>query len=257
MTRSAVRLSERSVVVTTALALAAAFLFASAGCAGGEKADNERSAAADSLSAGAASQEMTEYEGIPLSTYYREYDNSIKGPQEIDLDTYRLDVTGLVEHPLSLTYDEVLDHDPQTRLLTLFCVEGWQERLVFEGVRLADVLTAAGPKPGVKTIIFRAADGYSTSLPYDDVDRLDLMLAARINGLPLDAMRGMPFQLVADTKQGYKWIKWLTSIELSDKPFSGFWESRGYSNVADVQKSRIEREARLIEEREPSSPTPD
>ncbi len=240
-------------VVTLAVALA----LASTGCAGGERSEGERSAHVDSLSGGGHNKEMTQYEGIPLNTFYRGYDNSIKGPQSVDLETYRLTIGGLVEHPQSLKYEEVLDHEWQTRLLTLFCVEGWQERLVFEGVRVADLLAPAAPKPGVKTIVFRAADGYSTSLPYEDVDRLDLMLAAKINGLQLDEMRGMPFQLVADTKQGYKWIKWVTSIELSDEPFSGFWESRGYSNVADVQKSRIERERRLIEERQPSSPTPD
>lgn len=233
-------------------------VLAMAGCADGEKADGEQSAAMDSLaSAGEAVQQMTEYEGVPLNTFYRKYDNSIEGPQNVDLSTYRLEVGGMVEHPLSLTYEEVLDHEWQTRLLTLFCVEGWQERLVFEGVRLVDVLEPAGPEAGVKTIIFRAADGYSSSLPYEDVQRLDLMLAAKINGLPLDEMRGMPFQLVADTKLGYKWIKWVTSVELSDEPFSGFWESRGYSNVADVQKNRIERERGLVEKQLPSTPTPD
>ncbi len=248
----------RGPTVLIVTVLATVVVLAMAGCAGGEKADEQRSAAMDSVAnAGGVGQEMTEYEGIPLNTFYRTYDNSIEGPQKADLSTYRLEVGGMVEHPLSLTYDEVLDHEWQTRLLTLFCVEGWQERLVFEGVRLADVLEPAGPETGVTTIIFRAADGYSSSLPYEDVQRLDLMLAAKINGLPLDEMRGMPFQLVADTKLGYKWIKWVTSIELSDEPFSGFWESRGYSNVADVQKNRIERERGLVEKQLPSTPTPD
>lgn len=203
------------------------------------------------------SGEMTEYEGIPLNTFFREYDNSIEGPQSVDLDAYRLDVAGLVENPLSMTYNEVLKHEWQTRLVTLFCVEGWQERLVFEGVRVADILSVARPTAGVTTIIFHAVDGYTTSLPYEDVERLDLMLAAKINGLELDEMRGMPFQLVAQSKQGYKWIKWLTKIELSSEPYAGFWEVRGYSNEAEVQSSRIERERDLIEKRQPSTPTPD
>ncbi|MFH1502816.1 MAG: molybdopterin-dependent oxidoreductase [Candidatus Eisenbacteria bacterium] len=230
------------------------------GCAGGEKGDAEQSAGLDStgnavVPGGAG--ELTEYEDVPLNTFYRTYDNSIEGPQEVDLDDYRLEVIGLVERPASLTYEEVLDRERQTRLTTLFCVEGWQERLLFEGVRVRDVLEEARPTVGVRTIIFHAADGYTSSLPYEDVERLDLMLAAKVNGLPLDAMRGMPFQVVAETKFGYKWVKWVTKIELSSEPFSGFWESRGYSNEADVQTSRIERERGLVADRLPSTPNPD
>lgn len=117
-------------------------------------------------------------------------------------------------------------------------------------------MSAARPTVGVRTIIFHAADGYTSSLPYEDVERLDLMLASKVNGLPLDAMRGMPFQLVADTKFGYKWVKWITMMELSSEPYAGFWESRGYSNEADVQESRIERERGLIADRQPSTPFP-
>ncbi len=82
-------------------------------------------------------------------------------------------------------------------------------------------------------------DGYSTALPYEDVARLDLMLASKINGKVLDATRGFPFQLVAESKLGYKWIKWVNRIELSDEPYLGFWERRGYSDEADVPDDRL------------------
>ncbi len=45
---------------------------------------------------------------------------------------------------------------------------------------------------------------------------------------------------VAESKLGYKWIKWVNRIELSDKPYLGFWEQRGYSDDADVPKARLE-----------------
>jgi len=102
-------------------------------------------------------------------------------------------------------------------------------------VRLADVLALAKPKQGVRTVIFYAVDGYSSSLDYGDVKRLDLMLAAKINGKILDAKRGFPFQVVAESKLGYKWVKWVTRIELSKDPYKGFWEQRGYDNEADVK----------------------
>jgi DMSO/TMAO reductase YedYZ molybdopterin-dependent catalytic subunit len=183
-----------------------------------------------------AEREIKEYEGKRLDPFDREYDNSIKGPQQVDSKGYRLEVTGLVQNPQSLTYQEVLALPNVKRAITLHCVEGWDEHLLFEGVRLADVLALAKPKKGVRTVIFYAADGYSSSLTYDDVTRLDLMLAAKINGKVLDAKRGFPFQVVAESKWGYKWVKWVTQIELSKDPYKGFWEQRGYDNEADVKK---------------------
>jgi DMSO/TMAO reductase YedYZ molybdopterin-dependent catalytic subunit len=183
-----------------------------------------------------AEREIREYQGKPLDPYDRAYDNSIKGPQQVDSQQYRLEVTGLVHTPQSLTYQEVLALPKVKRAITLHCVEGWSEHLLFEGVRLADVLALAKPRPGVRTVIFYAADGYSSSLTYDDATRLDVMLAAKINGKVLDDKRGFPFQVVAESKWGYKWVKWVNRIELSKDPYKGFWEQRGYDNEADVKK---------------------
>jgi DMSO/TMAO reductase YedYZ molybdopterin-dependent catalytic subunit len=183
-----------------------------------------------------AEREIREYQGKRLDPFDRAYDNSIKGPQRVDSKTYRLHITGLVQTPQSLAYQEVLRLPAVKRAITLYCVEGWNEHLLFEGVRLADLLALAKPKKGVRFIIFYAADGYSSSLSYDYAARRDIMLAARINGRVLDAKRGFPFQVVAESKLGYKWVKWVTRIELSDKPYKGFWEQRGYDNEADVPK---------------------
>jgi len=184
----------------------------------------------------AAEREIREYQGKRLDAFDRAYDNSIKGPQRVDSKAYRLRITGLVETPQSLAYEEVLRLPVVKRAVTLYCVEGWNEHLLFEGVRLADLLALAKPKKGVSTIIFYAADGYSSSLSYDYAVRRDIMLAAKINGRVLDAKRGFPFQVVAESKLGYKWVKWVTHIELTDKPYRGYWEERGFDNEADVKK---------------------
>jgi DMSO/TMAO reductase YedYZ molybdopterin-dependent catalytic subunit len=56
-----------------------------------------------------------------------------------------------------------------------------------------------------------------------------------MNGIDLPAERGYPFQVVAEDKFGYKWAKWVTSIEVSDdENFKGYWESRGYDNNAGI-----------------------
>jgi len=67
-------------------------------------------------------------------------------------------------------------------------------------------------------------------------------MAHKMNNLTLAAERGLPFQLVAESKWGYKWIKWITEIELSDEVnYKGYWESRGYSKGGDLDESFLER----------------
>jgi DMSO/TMAO reductase YedYZ molybdopterin-dependent catalytic subunit len=183
-----------------------------------------------------AQVEIHEYEGKALSPYDRQYDNSIKGPQTVDISKYRLLINGKVQQTQSLTYNEVLGLPPITRVITLNCVEGWSETLLFKGVRLIDLFKKASVNKEVRTVIFYAVDGYSSSLDYKFIIDNDLMIAYEINGIKLDSERGFPLQLVAESKYGYKWVKWLTHIELSDKPYEGYWEKRGYDNGADLLK---------------------
>jgi DMSO/TMAO reductase YedYZ molybdopterin-dependent catalytic subunit len=182
-----------------------------------------------------ADHEIRVYQGTKLDPFERSYDNSIKGPQTVDIKKYRLEVSGLVKEPLSLSYGQIIKLPSIKRVITLHCVEGWSETLLFEGVRLADILKPAMPQNGVKTIIFYAADGYSSSVSYNDARRLDVMLATKINGRVLDVRRGFPLQVVAESKYGYKWVKWLTRIVLSRDPYRGFWEQRGYDNEANYK----------------------
>ncbi len=184
----------------------------------------------------AADVEIHEYQGQKLSPFDRRYDNSIKGPQNIDAALYRLVIDGAVESPLSLTYAAVLERPRARRLITLHCIEGWDETLLFEGVRLVDLLAGARPKREAKWVVFHARDGYSSALPLAFVRDRDLLLAFGVNGLALDARRGFPFQVAAESKYGYKWVRWVTRIELSDKPYLGYWERRGYDDGADVEE---------------------
>ena len=133
-------------------------------------------------------------------------------------------------HPLNLTYDQVLARQKYSKVVTLNCVEGWNATILWEGVLLSDIFNQAGVKPGANTVIFRAYDGYSTSLPLDYIRDNDIILAYKQNNVTLTPEWGFPFQVVAEDKYGYKWAKWITSIEVSnDSNFEGYWESRGYS----------------------------
>ena len=180
--------------------------------------------------------EVQSYQGQRLDPAIGPRDNSIKGIQYLNLDTYTLTISGIGGSTHTLTYDEVIAYDTQQRLITLHCVEGWEATILWEGVALMDLIALANPSAQVTTIIFHAADGYTTSLPLETIQSKDLILAYRANGLPLPPEMGYPFMVVAQEKLGYKWARWVTEIELSsDENYQGYWESRGYSNLADVE----------------------
>jgi DMSO/TMAO reductase YedYZ molybdopterin-dependent catalytic subunit len=178
--------------------------------------------------------EIHEYQGEKLSPYDRGYDNSIKGPQKVNISTYRLIVNGKIQKTLLLTYKEITALPSVTKAVTLNCIEGWSEHLLFKGVRIAEIVKASVIGKDVQTVIFYAIDGYSSSLTYKYVVDNDIMLAYEINGITLNEERGFPLQVVAESKYGYKWVKWVTRIEFSDKPYEGYWEQRGYDNDAGI-----------------------
>jgi DMSO/TMAO reductase YedYZ molybdopterin-dependent catalytic subunit len=178
--------------------------------------------------------EIREYQGEKLDSVTAFHENSISGPQHVDINTYKLEVTGLVAKPLSYTYDEATDHQTYQKVVQLDCVEGWSAKVLWEGVLLRDLLAPAQPLPTAKIAIFYAADGYTSSDPLDYVMAPDRLLAFKMNGAPLLPERGFPFQLLAESKWGYKWVKWVTKIELSaDENYKGYWEGYGYSNSGD------------------------
>ncbi len=186
--------------------------------------------------------EVREYEGKNLSSVNDFRENSIKGPQYVDIATYELEVNGLVEKPLTFTYEEVLEgYKHYEKVVRLDCVEGWSANILWEGMLVRDILNDAGVLPETKTVIFHAYDGYTTSFPVDYIMNNDIIMAYKMNEITMPAERGYPFQLVAESKWGYKWIKWITRIELSDNEhYRGYWESRGYSNDADLDEGFFE-----------------
>jgi len=183
--------------------------------------------------------EVREYEGVDLSSINAFRENSIKGPQEVDVENYTLRITGLVANSKNSTYDEVLNrYQNYKKVVTLDCVEGWSVTILWEGFLVRDLLAEAEPLGDAEVVIFHAYDGYTTSMPIDYILDNDILMAYKMNDVILPPERGFPFQLVAESKWGYKWIKWITEIELSDDVnYRGYWESRGYSNSADLDES--------------------
>jgi DMSO/TMAO reductase YedYZ molybdopterin-dependent catalytic subunit len=186
-----------------------------------------------------AGVEVRSYEGKDLSSINDFRENSIKGPQYVNITGYRLTLTGLTNKTSVYTYNDILDKYPHyTKVITLHCVEGWDVTLLWEGVLVRDLIRDAGIDPRANTVIFTAHDGYTTSFPLDYLMDKDILMAYKMNNVTLPAERGYPFQLVAEDKWGYKWIKWIEKIELTDDPaYRGFWEQRGYSNTGDLGKN--------------------
>lgn len=182
--------------------------------------------------------EVREYQGDKLSSINDFRENSIKGPQYVNISNYRLEITGLVETPTNYSYDQVKGFQSYQKVVKLDCVEGWSVNIVWEGVLVSDIIKDTRPLPSANTIIFHAVDGYSTSFPLDYIKNNQIMLAYKMNNATIPPKRGYPFQLVAESKWGYKWIKWVNKIELSDDPnFRGYWESRGYSNTGNLSEN--------------------
>jgi DMSO/TMAO reductase YedYZ molybdopterin-dependent catalytic subunit len=183
--------------------------------------------------------EVREYQGHKLSSIYDIRENTIKGTQYVNNETYRLRITGLVQTPKNFTYQEVITNFTHyKRVVTLNCVEGWSVVILWEGVLVRDLLNETRPNPEATTLVFSSSDGFTTSVPLSYVMNNSIILASKMNNVTIPPQRGFPFQLVAEGKWGYKWSKWVTGIEVIDNPnYRGYWESRGYSISGDLNQS--------------------
>jgi DMSO/TMAO reductase YedYZ molybdopterin-dependent catalytic subunit len=188
--------------------------------------------------------EVTSYQGLNLTSVNgyinilkTHPDVAIKGTQYVDSATYKLAITGMVNTPTNFTYDQVVNGFNSTlQVATLPCVEGWSVTLLWQGVPLADILNRTNASPDANTLIFRAHDGYSSSLPIDYVKHNNIMVAYKINNITLTPQTGWPFFLVANNQYGYKWVEWITEINVSNNSnYLGYWESRGYPNNATLR----------------------
>lgn len=194
--------------------------------------------------------------------------NHWKGAPSIDLAAYRLVVDGEVEHPLSLSYEE-LRQMPQKRFeVTFECCgnspvpdywakvtrvsasmeqvkgHGIMGNAQWGGVSLAQVLERAGVKPAAVEVVFEGADHgpdetagdppevtYERSLPLAKATHPDTLLAYEMNGEPLPPLHGYPLRLVVPGWYGMCSIKWLVGIHLLDREFKGFYQTERYMTV--------------------------
>jgi len=180
--------------------------------------------------------EAAEFQGVKLTPISEQLNNALKGTQFIDKETYRLTINGLVDKPLSLSYADLKSYPQISKLMDLNCVEGWKFTAKWTGPELKTIFADAGVKPEATVAIFHTAEEIDyTSLDLIYIRQNNIIIGMKLNDVTLPPDRGFPFQVVAESKYGYKWAKWVTRIELSSfTNFKGYWENYGYNNNADI-----------------------
>lgn len=189
---------------------------------------------------------------VPNEDFYR-IDTALVVP-EVDTDGWALEVTGLVERPFRITYDELLALPHVEADVTLACVSnevggGLVGNARWQGVPLRDLLARAGVRPEATQVMGRSVDGFSAGFPVELALRegtgpgdAGALVAVGMNGEPLPRAHGFPARLVVPGLYGYvSATKWLRAVELTTFEEEGYWIPRGWAREGPVKtQSRID-----------------
>jgi DMSO/TMAO reductase YedYZ molybdopterin-dependent catalytic subunit len=158
---------------------------------------------------------------------------------KFDPATWKLEIGGLVDKPMTLSYDELRALPRTSQIRNFHCVTGWSVANVhWTGVRLSDLLERVSPQFSAQGVQFTSAEiPYVDSLSLEQAKLTDVMLAYEMNGKPLAREHGAPVRLVIPEMYGYKNVKWVSRIDLVTQPRDGYWEQLGYDRDAWVGRS--------------------
>jgi DMSO/TMAO reductase YedYZ molybdopterin-dependent catalytic subunit len=152
----------------------------------------------------------------------------------IHLASWTLEVDGVVETPLRLTWEEFRAL-PRVELVRDFhCVTTWSRYDVrWAGVSFRVIAERAGVKAAAKFVVARGGEGYTTNIPLEDCLRDDVLLADELEGEPLPLEHGGPVRLLVPHLYGWKSCKFLRGLRFTARDEPGYWEVRGYHNYGD------------------------
>ncbi|MBP0445747.1 sulfite oxidase-like oxidoreductase [Roseomonas sp. SSH11] len=146
----------------------------------------------------------------------------------------RLDIDGLVENPLSLSWAELMALPQEERRNDIHCVTQWSRYdNDWRGISITALLAQARPRREAAFVTMESHDGYTTNLPLADLDRPENLLATHWEGKPLTRQHGGPLRLVVPHLYFWKSPKWIRRISLIAQDRPGFWEVRGYHDRGD------------------------
>ena len=167
---------------------------------------------------------------------------------------WKLEINGLVDHPMSLSLDDIKAREARTQITRHDCVEGWSCIGKWTGMKLGPLIKEAGLKPNAKYLVFHCADSmggaddgtddYYESIAVADAFHPQTILAYALNDKPLEVAHGAPIRLRAEHYLGYKQAKYIMSIEAVESfahimgGKGGYWEdSAGYDWFAGISKN--------------------
>jgi DMSO/TMAO reductase YedYZ molybdopterin-dependent catalytic subunit len=153
---------------------------------------------------------------------------------QVDTATWSFEVSGAVDRPYSLGWDELLALPRHTVQCDIHCVTRWSRfDNSFEGVAVQQLLQRAGVKPAAKFALVFAEQDFTTNLPLDDLDRPDNLVALKHDGEWLTPEHGGPVRLLVPHLYFWKSAKWVRGLALLEKDIPGFWEQNGYHMHGD------------------------
>lgn len=174
----------------------------------------------------------------PNDRFYR-VDVNITPPL-VSPNSWNLAVAGLVDRPLALSLDQIINMALVEQYNTLECVSNeiggdLISTAKWRGVRLKDILQMAGLQSGAQYMVFKCVDGYDVGIPVDRALLDGTILAFEMNGQPLPQEHGYPLRAVVPGLYGMMNAKWITRIEAVNGMYEGYWQRRGWTNDARHQ----------------------
>ena len=152
----------------------------------------------------------------------------------VDLGTWRFSVSGAVEQPFAITWEELQAFPRRQTACDIHCVTRWSRYdNVFEGVSVQLLLQRARVKPEARYALVHAEQGFTTNLPLGDLDQPENLLALSHDGEPLTPEHGGPVRLLVPHLYLWKSAKWVRGIECLEEDVPGFWEENGYHMRGD------------------------
>jgi DMSO/TMAO reductase YedYZ molybdopterin-dependent catalytic subunit len=180
---------------------------------------------------------LLQYEITPTELFYR-IDISPIVPT-INAQTWKLSVKGLVDNPIELTYEELKAMPSVEQFSTLSCVSNKVggdliSNAIWKGIPLKNLLNKAQIRQGARYIVFRCYDGYDVGIPLEKGLEDGTILAYEMNRAVLTPAHGFPVRAIVPNIYGMMNAKWITEIEIIDYVYEGFWQRKGWSNIATI-----------------------
>lgn len=182
----------------------------------------------------------------PITPNEEFYVTSYRSPPTIRIHQWALSLKGLVQRPITMTYEELVQTPAVSRIVTLECVGNtvggeFISTAEWTGVPLRSLLEESGISPGAYDVVFLAADGFSDSIRVDRAMLGDVIIAHKMNGVPLPEGHGFPARAIVPGHYGMKSVQWLTEIEVVAQDYKGYYQQKGWTEDAIVKTmSRID-----------------